>query len=178
MTRVLPQRKIHADLQHSNLNIADATHRNIAWMCHETKPSFKREEQSQLKRQLQPCCEPPLVHARLMNEFVVPNALPVCTRCGESTHTKAICLKFRIKTCDLCKSGTCTFDPCWYAESPEKVRNPKLQTCIRVRVDVFQSQGVLWKRVKIFGCGAHTHRFKNCPWTAPTKPSTGTQIQP
>lgn len=126
------------------------------------KPLFSSSEQKQYKAM----CSPPvaLEYGPLLREFVCPNALPVCTRCGEMSHTKAICLKFKTKICENCVNGMCEFDPCWFSRDEESLRSPKKQICIRVRMGVFlDKEKTEWKRVKVYGCGKEHHRYQNCP---------------
>jgi hypothetical protein len=123
---------------------------------------FNSTKQDILKAIPLPVCDPTEYKDNLAYEFIVPNAIPVCTRCSETTHTKSKCMKFRTVVCIQCQKGLCTFDPCFYAKDKESIRTPKADICIRVRIIVFETKGKQWKRVQVYGCGSRLHRFKKC----------------
>jgi len=132
--------------------------------CHRLyeKPVFNSLEKKKLLLQKTPNLD--LEYGPLKREFVCPNQIPVCTRCGETDHTKAICLLYQTKVCKNCVKGTCEFDPCWFSKDEASVRLPLRDMCIRVRMSVFPDRdGIVWKRVKVYGCGQYDHRYRDCP---------------
>jgi hypothetical protein len=98
------------------------------------------------------------IHASEIHAFVQRgNNESICFRCGEANHMRNQCMSWKVRECDMFKTGLCTRENCPFAHGKEELRTPWKRKCIRV----IRQAGTL----VCIGCKSDQHTFKKCPYS-------------